>query len=135
MGAAEAARQAIVDPARLGDAAIRAGDDDAEGRFAGSEIARAIDGIDNPAGPVEPLEDRRVRMRGLFPNERERGIDRGQAFAQQRLAVLVGNRHRVVAALVLDFARCEIAIARQDGAFGNPAHEIEDLVVERGHER
>ena len=47
----------------------------------------------------------------------------------------LSEEQRMIRDMARDFARREIAIARQDGAFGNPAHEIEDLVVERGHER
>ncbi len=139
MRCAEPAGQAIVDPARLRLAALGPRDDDPEGRLAGGEIARAVDRVDDPAGRIEPVEYAGIRMRRLLADEGQRAIDRGEAFAQQGLAVPVGDGHRIVAALVLDLACGKIAVARQDRPFGGAPHQREDFLVERrcgrGHER
>ena len=140
MRGAEPSGQAIVDPARSRHPAIGARDDNAERWLAACEVACAVDRIDDPAGLVETVEDRRVRMRSFLAHEGKTVIKFGKAFAQQLLAVLVGHRDGIVAALVLDLARSEIAVARHDRlrghAFEQCAHGgVEMGVGSTGHER
>ena len=132
---AEATAEAVVNPPGLCFPTFGARDDDPEWRLPAGEIAGPVDRIDDPARAIEPVQYARVRMRGFLAHEGKRIVERGQALAQQRLALLVGYRDGIVAALVLDFTRGKVAVARHDRLLGDPLHQREDVAVERAHER
>jgi hypothetical protein len=74
-------------------------------------------------------------MGRLLPHQRQAGRQPGQSFEQQRLRFAVGNGDRIVAALVLDLAVPEVAIAWQDHLGGDLAAQRQDRTVEHRHDR
>jgi hypothetical protein len=95
-----------------------------EWRPAFREVVGAVERIDDPArGIVQPVEYRRICVRGLFADDRGFGQQFREPFGKDRLGFGVGHCHGIVGGLLLYLVRSQRLIARDDRARGGIAHD------------